>query len=78
MELRKRMKVLCPIENDKTKKTFWMRLGMAFENRDGSTNVYLDALPVNRRLQLRPYDEEDEQPRRVGAAAEPAADSVSF
>ncbi len=77
MELRKRMKVLCPIENDKTKKTFWMNMGVGFENRDGSTNVYLDALPVNRRLQLRPWDEEDER-RRSGAAAEPAADSAPF
>lgn len=32
---------------------FWIRIGRAFENRDGSTTVYLDALPVNGLLQIR-------------------------
>jgi len=60
----KRMKVLCPIQSAKDdKKTVWRSLGIAFENRDGSINVYLDVLPINGKLQLREFDEDD---RRVG------------
>jgi hypothetical protein len=55
--------VLCPIRNEKTNRTYWMRIGNAFLNRDGSTNVYLDAYPANGRLQIRDMDERDFAPR---------------
>jgi hypothetical protein len=55
----KMMKVLCPVTNERTSRTFWMRVGNAYENRDGSTNVYLDAYPANGRLQIRELDERD-------------------
>ncbi|MBI2962675.1 MAG: hypothetical protein HYY35_02880 [Deltaproteobacteria bacterium] len=32
----------------------WVRVGVAFDNRDGSLNVLLDALPLSGRLQIRP------------------------
>jgi hypothetical protein len=31
----------------------WVRVGVAFDNRDGSLNVLLDALPLSGRLQIR-------------------------
>jgi hypothetical protein len=31
----------------------WVRVGVAFDNRDGSVNVLLDALPLSGRLQIR-------------------------
>jgi hypothetical protein len=34
----------------------WRRVGVAFLNRDGSFNVYLDALPLNGKLHLREVD----------------------
>ena len=40
-------------------KSYWLRVGTAFENRDGSLNVYLDAIPVNGRLQIREYPPDD-------------------
>lgn len=52
------LKVLSPVEG-KNGKTFWMRVGNAFVNRDGSTNVYLDAYPTSGKLQLRSLDERD-------------------
>lgn len=61
MEPARRKKVLCPME--KNGKTFWMRIGTAFINGDGSTNVYLDAYPTNGKLQIRDLDERDLQPR---------------
>ena len=37
------------------KKSFWVRIGIAFLNRDGSYNVKLDALPMNGTLQVRDW-----------------------
>lgn len=54
-----RMKVLCPLQRDKGGKTYWMKIGSAFTNRDGSFNVYLDAYPANGKLQIRELDERD-------------------
>ncbi len=54
-----RKKVLCPMEREG--KTRWMRIGSAFINSDGSTNVYLDAYPANGKLQIRDLDERDQK-----------------
>ena len=71
MEPAKRaMKVLCPVEG-KNGRTYWMKLGRAFENRDGSTNVYLDGYPTNGKLQIREWDEQDEQRRNDRADGAP-------
>ena len=51
----KAKRVLCPTERNG--KTYWMRVGSAFANNDGSTNVYLDAYPANGKLQIREADE---------------------
>lgn len=49
-------------------KNIWNRIGVAFENSDGSINVLLNALPVNGKLNIRnenknppPSYEHDEQ-----------------
>lgn len=42
------------------RKPFWMRIGVAHINQDQSWNVYLDALPFDRKLQIR---EEELRPR---------------
>lgn len=62
------MKVLCPLENEKTGKKYWMRLGSAYPNRDGSLNVYLDALPVTRKLQIRELNALDRERMAQGRA----------
>jgi hypothetical protein len=38
--------------------TRWVRVGVAFDNRDGSLNVLLDALPLSGRLQIRGRDQD--------------------
>ncbi|MCG8422051.1 MAG: hypothetical protein MJE77_29360 [Proteobacteria bacterium] len=59
MELKSKMlKVLSPVEN-RNGKTYWMRVGNAFINRDGSTNVYLNAYPTSGKLHIREFDERD-------------------
>lgn len=36
-------------------RTFWTKIGVAFENRDGSLNVKLDSLPINGEMCIRDY-----------------------
>jgi hypothetical protein len=50
-------------------KSYWVRVGTAFENRDGRLNVYLDAIPVNGRLQIREYPPDDERDNTSGHGA---------
>jgi hypothetical protein len=45
----------------------WLRVGMAFPNRDGSLNVRLDAVPLSRQLQIR-----NDSGRTAGAETDPA------
>jgi hypothetical protein len=58
------------VERDKDGRQFWVRVGAAFVNRDGSLNVRLDAMPVNGKLQIRDYqprDSGDKNPRERAA-----------
>ncbi len=59
MSTKKMFKVLTPVVNEKTGKTHWMRLGIGFLNNDSSINCHLDTLPLNGKIQLRDWDEED-------------------
>lgn len=38
---------------DRSGKSFWVRIGAAFGNYDGSETVLLDALPLNGKMQIR-------------------------
>jgi len=57
---------------------YWMRLGAAFTNRDGSITFYLDAVPTGtHRLQIReqrPWDE----PRRGANGQASAPDQLEM
>ena len=41
------------IEKEGWDKSVWLKVGAAFENRDGSLTLFLDALPVNGKLHVR-------------------------
>ncbi len=45
-----------PMPDGSGTRSFWTKVGSAHENRDGSTTVKLDALPLNGTLQLRDTD----------------------
>ena len=61
----RRLQVWAIPESRDGEKTFWVRIGVAFTNRDGSVNVILDALPLGtNRLQIR----EQKEDARTGAA----------
>jgi hypothetical protein len=72
----RRLTVLAVIEK-KDRPTFWMKIGAAFTNRDGSTTLLLDAFPIGtNKLQIREERERDVAPRAAngnGLAAAPYA-----
>jgi hypothetical protein len=60
----KKLQVLAVIDRE-DKPTIWRQVGVAFQNRDGSMTLYLDAFPIGtNKLQVR---EERERPA-AGAA----------
>jgi hypothetical protein len=52
------------------KKTYWTRIGVAFENRDGSWNLrfdFLPARPAETTIQLRAFDAKEKEPEKAAA-----------
>jgi hypothetical protein len=50
--------------SDGEKRSHWTTIGVAFENRDSSWNLRLDYLParmIDRTIQLRDFDKEEER-----------------
>ena len=76
MNEHKKYRVVCPVTN-REGKTYWRAMGIAFPNQDGSTNVYLDGLPVNGKLQIREWDEAPWSRKDDGGAARPSEGTTS-
>jgi hypothetical protein len=55
------LKYAYTITKDAAGKPFWNKVGVAFDNRDGSINVRLFGLPVNGELQIREYTPQESQ-----------------
>lgn len=77
MNLQRSKKVMAPIEG-KNGKTFWLRVGNAWINRDESIQVWLHAFPTGGVIQIRDLDENDLKPKAPGPSEEKgeAAESV--
>jgi len=58
------------IEKEEWDRGVWRKVGSAFENRDGSINIFLDALPVNGKLHVRDR-------KSKGDAPSPAPDQAA-
>jgi len=56
--------VIYDAKADGRERSRWIRIGVAFDNKDGSLNVLLDALPLSGRLHIR---ERDAEPTTNGA-----------
>lgn len=67
MANRREVWTVCP--RGEGKKDYWLRIGTAFENRDGSWSIVLDALPTNNKLIVR--EPREEQTQREGRASPP-------
>jgi hypothetical protein len=46
-------KVVYNIVEGKDGKSYWTRIGIAFENKDGSLNIFLNQLPLDGKLHVR-------------------------
>ncbi len=59
---------------ERKEKSYWLKIGAAFANRDGSMTLYLDAVPVGtNRLQVREQRAwEENRPPNGHLAAAPA------
>ena len=66
-ESKDRKAVYTIIERDDGGKSRWVRIGIAFINKDLSLNVVLDAVPVNGKLHIRDFAD-----REVGKETESA------
>ncbi len=69
---RKMLSVYAIIERkDSTRPSYWMKIGSAFTNQDGSINLYLDAFPLGPHHKLQVRESRPAEPPRT-ARAEPA------
>jgi len=59
------------VARERDGRKFWVRIGTAFRNRDGSLNAILDAVPTNGTLHIRAFKAPSEGGR--GTEAFPAA-----
>ena len=50
------------VEGKEKDKNFFVKVGVAFVNKDRSINVKLDAFPVNGQLHIREQQERDDAP----------------
>jgi len=59
---------------ERNEKKYWIKIGAAFTNRDGSINLYLDALPIGmNRLQIRePRAWDEARPANGNGSTAPA------
>jgi hypothetical protein len=69
---KKMFKVQSAIKKHNSEGSFWMRVGTAFVNKDGSINVYLDATPKTMEFTLFEYDENDLRKREERDANGPS------
>ena len=67
---KKQRNVYAIVEKPGLKKALWVKLGIAHVNHDQSINVYLDALPMGGKLQIR---EEEVRPRHTGGETRASA-----
>ncbi len=55
-----KMKVVYTVV-DRGQKSYWVRVGVGFENQDGSLNLKLDAVPTNGTLQVREWEPKEDR-----------------
>lgn len=61
-------KVFTIVKGSGRAKPYWQQIGSAFDNKDGSINVVLNATPLDGRLHIRTVDEQKPEPSTDTAA----------
>lgn len=59
------------------KTAFWSKCGIAWVNQDQSINLYLDAIPLSGKLQIRDRDEERDRRWNNRGAQEPLGEAAA-
>jgi len=68
---RKPLGVYAVVERKDGQKSFWIKIGAAFANRDGSTTLLLDAFPIGtNKLQIRELREWEARPAAANGQPE--------
>ena len=65
-------------EQGEGKKAFWTKIGVAFENKDGSWNVILSALPIDGKLHIRDPQEREQPKPEARPADDVSSDDIPF
>lgn len=55
----KKYTVSSPVNFGNEGKTKWVRVGIAFDNKDGSINVIFDALPLNGKVTIKEQSQKE-------------------
>ncbi|MCA9535949.1 MAG: hypothetical protein KC593_19820 [Myxococcales bacterium] len=58
------------VERERDGQKFWLKIGAAFVNRDGSLHVKLDAMPTNGQLHIRESKSFEDRQQDVEQAVE--------
>lgn len=53
---------------ERNQKSYWMKVGRGYLNKDSSINLFLDALPTNGKLQLRKEEKRETPLPRIDGA----------
>ncbi len=56
-------RVMTPRKDEKTGKTYWNKIGVAFKRDDGGMSVKLEALPLGAEMVIFPPDDRDRRPK---------------
>jgi hypothetical protein len=64
---KKKVKTVYTVLDRGSGKPYWMRVGSAYENKDGSINVKLDAMPSSFQFQIREWQAPREERAANGA-----------
>lgn len=78
---RKKWAIYTIRERSGLEKPIWLRVGIAFMNRDGSFSLYLDAQPLDGKLHMREWREEASQAAATNGIArtvEPVQAEAAF
>ncbi len=61
-----------------SERKMWVRIGAAFENKDGSLNVRLDALPCNGEIHIRDAEPKSGKPDTPKKSESNPDDDIPF
>jgi hypothetical protein len=67
----KQMKTVFTVVDRGQGKSYWVRVGVGFVNKDGSLNLHLDAVPINGKLQVREWEANDRRSDLPGQDGSP-------